>query len=39
MDPEIAQFLQGTRVDVDGSRLRISVALTPEMLSAALDEA
>ena len=39
MDPEVAQFLQGTRVDVDGSRLRISVALTPEMLSAALDEA
>ena len=39
MDPAVAQFLQGTRVDVDGSRLRISVALTPEMLSAALDEA
>jgi len=39
MDPDIARFLQNTRVDVDDVRLKISVALTPEMLAAALDEA
>lgn len=39
MDPNVAQFLQGTRVDVDGARLSISVAFTPELLAAALDQA
>lgn len=39
MDPEIARFLQGTRVDVKGEQLKISVALTPGALAAMLDEA
>ena len=38
MDPDIAEFLQGTSVDVDGSKLKISVAVDPEMLIAALDD-
>jgi len=38
MDPDIAGFLQGTSVDVDGSKLKISVAVDPEMLIAALDD-
>jgi hypothetical protein len=39
MDPKVSQLLQGTRVDVDGTRLKISVAMTPEFIAAALDEA
>ena len=31
MDPEIADFLQNTDVDVDGNKLTISVALDPEV--------
>ena len=38
MDPDISEFLQGTSVDVDGSKLKISVAVDPEMLIAALDD-
>lgn len=39
MDPDVAAFLRGTRVDVDEALLRISVALSPESLSAVLDDA
>ncbi len=39
MDPEVAEVLRSTRVDVDGSNLKISVALSPEAITAALDEA
>jgi hypothetical protein len=38
MDPNVSEFLQGTSVDVDGSKLKISVAVDPEMLIAALDD-
>jgi hypothetical protein len=38
MDPEISEVLQGTSVDVDGAKLKISVAVDPEMLIAALDD-
>ena len=38
MDPEVSEFLQGTSVDVEGSKLKISVAVDPEMLIAALDD-
>lgn len=38
MDPEISQFLKGTTVDVDGSKLKISVSVDPEKLVAALDD-
>jgi hypothetical protein len=38
MDPEISQFLNGTTVDVDGSKLKISVSVDPEKLVAALDD-
>lgn len=38
MDPRVAQFLQGTRVDVKDSSLKISVALSPETIAAVLDE-
>lgn len=38
MDPDVSEFLQGTSVDVDGSKLKISVAVDPEMLIAALDD-
>ena len=38
MDPNISEFLQGTSVDVDGSKLKISVSVDPEMLIAALDD-
>lgn len=38
MDPDISEFLRGTSVDVDGSKLKISVAVDPEMLIAALDD-
>lgn len=39
MDPDVAAFLRGTRVDVDDALLKISVALSPESLSAVLDDA
>ncbi len=39
MDPDVAEVLRNTRVDVDGSNLKISVALSPEVIAAALDEA
>lgn len=38
MDPDISEFLQGTSVSVDGSKLKISVSVDPEMLIAALDD-
>jgi len=38
MDSDISEFLQGTSVDVEGSKLKISVAVDPEMLIAALDD-
>ena len=37
MDPEIAAFLQNTRVDVKGTRLSINVALDPETVVAAIE--
>lgn len=37
MDPEIAQFLQNTSVDVDDNKLTISVALDPEAVVAAIE--
>lgn len=37
MDPEFAQVLQTTKVDVDGSTLRISLAFDPALVVAALD--
>ena len=39
MDPDVAEVLRSTRVDVDGNNLKISVALSPETITAALDEA
>jgi hypothetical protein len=39
MDPNVAEFLRGTRVQVDSSQLKISIALTPAMITAALDDA
>jgi hypothetical protein len=39
MDPEIAEFLRSTRVDVNDTLLKISVALSPESVAAVLDEA
>jgi hypothetical protein len=38
MDPTISQFLQGTRVDVNDTALKISVALAPEAFVALLDD-
>ena len=38
MDPEIAEFLKGTKVDVDGSSLNIRLALDPESVIVALDD-
>jgi len=38
MDPDILEFLQGTSVEVDGSKLKISVSVDPEMLIAVLDD-
>lgn len=37
MEPEVAEFLRGTRVDVDDNRLKISVAISPEAVAAALE--
>ena len=39
MDPEVAEFLRGTRVDVNGTLLKVSVALSPASVAAVLDEA
>ena len=38
MDPEVAQFLTGTTVAVDGSSLNIRLALDPESVVVALDD-
>ncbi len=38
MDPEVAEFLKGTTVDVDGSSLSIKLALDPESVVVALDD-
>ncbi len=37
MDPDVAEFLKGTTVDVDGSSLNIRLALDPESVVVALD--
>ena len=37
-DPEVAEFLKGTTVDVDGSSLNIRLALDPESVVVALDD-
>ena len=37
MDPEVAEFLQNTSVDVSDKTLKISVALDPETVVAAID--
>jgi hypothetical protein len=37
MDPEVAEFLKGTTVAVDGSALKIKLALDPESVVVALD--
>ena len=37
MDPEVAEFLQNTSVDVTDKTLKISVALDPETVVAAID--
>ncbi len=38
MDPEVAEFLQGTQVAVNGSSLSIKLALDPDSVTAALDD-
>jgi hypothetical protein len=38
MDPEVAEFLKGTTVVVDGSSLNIRLALDPESVVATLDD-
>lgn len=38
LDPELASLLQGTRVDVDDTRLSISIAVDPTLLVSALDD-
>lgn len=38
MDPEVAEFLKGTTVAVDGSSLNIKLALDPESVVVALDD-
>lgn len=38
MDPEVAEFLRGTRVEVDDTLLKISVALSPTSVERVLDE-
>lgn len=38
LDPELASLLQGTRVDVDDTRLSISIALDPALLLSVLDD-
>ena len=38
MDPEVAEFLMGTTVEVDGSVLNIRLALDPESVVVALDD-
>jgi hypothetical protein len=37
MDPELANFLQNTKVDVDDTRLTINVALDPKAVVAAIE--
>jgi hypothetical protein len=38
MDPQVAEFLSATTVDVEGSSLNIRLALDPESVIAALDD-
>ncbi len=38
MDPEVAEFLRGTTVDVEGTSLNIRLALDPESVVVALDD-
>ncbi len=38
MDPDVAEFLKGTTVDVNGSSLNIRLALDPESVIVALDD-
>jgi hypothetical protein len=37
MDPDVAAFLKGTTVDVDGTSLNIRLALDPESVVVVLD--
>ena len=37
MDPEVAKFLQSTTVEVVDNALKVSVALDPELLVAAIE--
>lgn len=37
LDPDVSDFLQNTSVDVDGTSLRLRVALDPEVVVAAID--
>jgi hypothetical protein len=37
MEPEVAEFLKNTSVDVEGTRLTVSVALDPEVVVAAME--
>lgn len=39
VEPGVAEFLRNTKVDVDGTSLKVSVTLAPEAIIAALDEA
>lgn len=38
VDPEISSVLQGTRVDVSGSTLKLSLALSPDTVVSALED-
>lgn len=39
VEPEIAEFLRGTKVNVDDTALKVSVSLAPEVVISALEEA
>ncbi len=39
MEPEIAEFLRSTKVDVVDNMLKVSVTLSPEIVVSALEEA
>ena len=39
LEPEVAEFLRNTKVNVDGTSLKVSVTLAPEAVIAALEEA
>ena len=39
MEPELAQILQSTKVDVKDAALKVKVTLSPEVVVSALEEA